>query len=270
MNEKIPYQILGPNQQTSTRAVIRHGKLRHYSTEDLHVHPFHQILMIKNGVTLLEDENRRQPLFGNMTAFLPAGFPHRSVVIGKTVEYQTIYFAKKLFDGWLHQISIFDISELGISLFNRLDQLKQVGKSEGFAKDCLNLFLQVIKQDINHPSLTIRLPEPKVPHNRLITGYIENHYQEKIKLEQINKLVPRSPRQIARVFQNDLKITIFEYLKLYRIFIASTLLTDSDENITEIAYSCGYDSISCFYTDFSKLFSIPPNAFRKLISPVTQ
>ncbi len=268
MSKKQHVQILGPSQtDTSVSAVVKNGKMRQYSTEKLHAHPFHQILVIKSGITLLEDEDRRQPLFGNMTAFLPAGFPHRSVVIGKSVEYQTIYFGKELLNAKDSQISIFDISELGISLFNRLSVLKLIEPSKGFAKDCLDLFLQVMREDVNHPSLTLRLPEPQIPHNRIITDYIEQHYHEKVRLEEINKLVPLSPRQIARVFQKDLKITIFDYLKLMRVFMASTLLSDCDKSVTDIAYECGYDSISCFYSDFRKLFSVPPNSFRKLVTP---
>ncbi len=250
---------------TGVSAVMMSGTMHLHSTETPHTHPFHQILVIKNGITLLEDRSRRQPLFGHMTAFLPAGLPHRSIVIGKNVEYQNIFLDQEVYEGPQNQIVIFDISDLGMSLFDRLSLEAFIDNSEGIARDCLDLFMKVIKEDINHPSLLARLPEPQNPQNKVITDYIESHFQERIRLMEINALLPLSPRQIARVFQKDLNITIFDYLKLYRIFMASTLLTGPNKNITEIAYECGYESISCFYTDFRKLYSIPPSSFRKKI-----
>ncbi len=266
MNSESQHRYLGPDLQ-SVAAVMMNGLMRKHSTDFLHTHSYHQILMVNKGITLLEDEKRKQPLFGRMTAFLPAGFPHRSIVIGKSVHYQSVYLNKNLFTIPQNEIVIFDISQLGIALFNRLDLEEFIDLTPGFPRDCLNLFLQVIEEDIHHHSPLVRLPEAQHPQNKKIIKHIASNYQNKILLKDIYSLLPLSPRQITRVFQKDLKITIFEYIRLYRILMASTRLTEKETSITDIAYECGYESISCFYSDFNKYFSTSPSSFRKRVIP---
>ena len=73
---------------------------------------------------------------------------------------------------------------------------------------------------------------------------------------------PYSGRHLTRIFKQDLKITIFDYLRLYRILMASIELNDPARSITDIAYDVGYDSISSFYRDFNIVFAITPKVFR--------
>jgi hypothetical protein len=91
----------------------------------LHYHPWHQFLRITTGISLLEEENEKQPLFSNMTAFIPAGLPHKSSVIGEVINYKSIYLDDTLFRPKINGIIIFDMSELGVALFNRIDISQQ-------------------------------------------------------------------------------------------------------------------------------------------------
>jgi hypothetical protein len=55
------------------------------------------VLFFDRGISLLLDEKKKQPLFNRMTAFIPAGCPLRSVVLGREVECKTLFLDKKLF-----------------------------------------------------------------------------------------------------------------------------------------------------------------------------
>jgi hypothetical protein len=68
------------------------GSLEDFSSDELHVHPFHQVLQIKRGVALLEDGKVTKPQYGFLAAFIPAWSPHRTKVLGNVVEYQSLYF----------------------------------------------------------------------------------------------------------------------------------------------------------------------------------
>jgi AraC-like DNA-binding protein len=58
-------------------------------------------------------------------------------------------------------------------------------------------------------------------------------------------------------------IFIFDYLKLYRIFQASLkICNENSGTITETAFSCGYNSLSSFYSDFKDIFSMTPKDFK--------
>lgn len=114
-----------PVKPNLTPVFILKGTFKGNSTEVLHYHPCNQFLRITTGISLLEEENEKQPLFSNMTAFIPAGLPHKSSVIGEVINYKSIYLDDTLFCPKINGIIIFDMSELGVALFNRIDISQQ-------------------------------------------------------------------------------------------------------------------------------------------------
>lgn len=242
------------------------GRLKKYSSEELHLHESHQVLYFERGISLLLDESKKQPLFNTMSAFIPAGCPHRSVVLGREVRYKSMYIDRDLLVEYPENIRVFDMSELGIALLKRID-MPLFGISNGdqpdtLQNDCLQLFLKVLKEDVANRSSLARLPVARRAQNETVIRYIEEKYTESIQLQDFANLLPYSVRHISRMFKEDLKITLFEYLKIYRILQASIQLDTTDTTITEIAYGCGYSSISCFFKDFSQIFSLTPRQFR--------
>ena len=261
--DKLVKLIEIPVKPNLTPAFILEGTLKEYSTEDLHYHSCHQFLRISTGITLLVEENEKQPLFSNMTAFIPAGLPHRSSVMGEAISYKSIYLDDTLFNIGLNEIIIFDMSELGVALFNRIDTPQH--KTNDINRHCLNLFLKLMEKEIHFKSHLTRIPVPQNPDNKKITEYIEDHFDKKIKLSEFTNVLHYSDRHISRIFKEDLKVSIFEYLKLYRIFRSALKLSEnnSSETITSIALSCGYDSLSSFYRDFREIFLLTPKIFKQ-------
>ena len=254
-----------PVKSQTLPAFILEGTLKEYSTENLHYHSCHQLLRISTGITLLVEENKKQPLFSNMTAFIPAGLPHRSVVMGEAVHYKSIYLDGALFNPHLNDIHIFDMSELGIALFDRIDSRTiQRNDTDSLNNQCLNLLLKLMETEINASSHITRIPVPGNPENIKITAYIEKHFHKKLKLSDFTEVLHYSERHISRIFKEDLNVSIFEYLKLYRIFKSALMLCEKEtsKTITEIAFSCGYDSLSSFYKDFKDIFSMTPKRFK--------
>ncbi|MCP3926291.1 MAG: helix-turn-helix transcriptional regulator [Desulfobacterales bacterium] len=242
-------------------AFILEGALKEYSTEALHYHSCHQFLKITTGITLLVEENKKQPLFSNMTAFIPASILHRSTVMGGKVNYKSLYLDENLFNTEVNEIVIFDMSTLGVALFDRIDISQKI---DSISSKCLDLFLELIEEEIHLKSNLTRIPIPENHENKKITDYIESNFDKKLTLSEFTDVLHYSERHISRIFKEDLKISIFEYLKLYRIFKASLKLCEnSSETITDIAFSCGYESLSSFYKDFREIFSLTPKVFKQ-------
>lgn len=248
------------------QAFILEGRLKKYSTEELHSHESHQILRFKSGISLLLDEQKQVPLFNRMTAFIPAGCLHRSIVLGREVEYKSLYIDPAALPVNVDHIRVFDMSELGIALFGRINftfhRRQEEQADHSLQQECLQLFLRILVEDIKQQSPLALLPVTTSLQNSIIIDYIEKHYPDKIVLQDFGPLLPYTLRHISRMFKNDLKISIFEYLKIYRILRASIQLETTDDTVTEIAYACGYNSISCFFKDFSTIFSVTPRQFR--------
>lgn len=89
--------------------------------------------------------------------------------------------------------------------------------------------------------------------------YIKNNYQEKISISDLSKDLAYSESMLNRKFKKEVHITFNEYLNRYRINKAIDLLKNSDYNITEIAYMCGYSSAKYFARVFKKYLGMSPS-----------
>jgi AraC-like DNA-binding protein len=243
-------------------ALTLSGRLETYSTKRMHTHAYHQLLTIQNGVSLLLDSSRKQPIFGSMTALIPADLPHRSTVVGDSVTYKSLYFAPWLFGAEISEIMVFNMSNLGVALFNRIVIRKKADLEWGLNRECLHLLFKVLQEDILRPVNLARLPQTNNPLIRKVIDFIEQNYTRRLSMADFVAAFPYSKRHLSRLFKADVKIGIFDYLRLYRILMASVGLTVSSRTITEVAYDCGYESISTFYRDFNLAFALTPRAFR--------
>lgn len=102
--------------------------------------------------------------------------------------------------------------------------------------------------------------------NRLesVQLFVKDHYKEKIKLAEIADLLHMSEQAFSRFFSKTMHKPFFEFLNEYRVNIASRLILETDKQMTEIAYQCGYESLPFFYKQFKKFKSYTPLEFRKM------
>jgi AraC-like DNA-binding protein len=239
------------------------GTMASHSTQDLHAHGHHQVLRINSGVTLLVDAQRRQPMFGALTAFIPADFPHRSVVLGSPVHYKSIYLAKTLIPCSEKKIRLFFISPLGAALYDRIQVFGAQDLERNLNRECLDLLLKLLPEEMAHPVGLVRLPEPKTNLIRKVVNFVEKRYADPLSMAAFSNALPYSERHLARVFKQEMRITLFEYVRLYRILMASLALCEADTAVTQIALDCGYASLSSFYRDFNRVYGVPPKFFRE-------
>lgn len=250
------------------RAFILSGRMDGYSTARQHVHPFHQIMFVKNGISVLEDDNRKMPLWGEMGALIPAGRPHRSQVIGDEVTYQCLYFHRDFLDAG-ERITLFRMSELGGALLTRLCRRRNRSDiSLGEDGECLRLFLKVFRAKGGRRLRQLLLPLARSKTSQIVIQYVEANFTRRLTLNEIAAAAGYSRRHIERLFAQEMAISIFEYLSLYRALQASLALARGRDKITTIAMDCGYDAPSSFYRDFRTYFGSTPRAFRaRLLQP---
>ncbi len=239
------------------------GRVNDFSTRALHAHDCHQLLRINSGTTLLEEKTWQQPLFADMTAFIPKGLPHRSVVLGGPVRYQSMYFFPGRWNPGLKSIRIFDLSSLGRALFDRICHARKRPGPEQIRRKCQDLLFTLLDDEINKTSSITRIPVPREKDNLRLVAFIKDHFQEKLTLNDFSRVVNYSPRQVTRRFKADVGMTLFEFLRLYRIFRAAVLLSTEKGPVAQTAFAVGYESLSCFYKDFKAIFSTAPKAFCK-------
>jgi AraC-like DNA-binding protein len=261
-NGTVEISFTGIGMQVRTLA----GTMQSSSTEGLHTHDHHQVLRINSGVTLLVDAHRRQPMFGALTAFIPADFAHRSVVLGSPVNYKSVYLAKELVSESVKEIRLFFISPLGAALFDRIQIIRPKDLGRNLNRECLDLLLKLLPAEMEGQAALVRLPEPRSRLARKLVRIVEQRYGDPLSMADFERALPYSGRHLARLFKEEMKMTLFAYLRLYRILAASLALHETDGSITQIGMDCGYGSLSSFYRDFKTVYGVAPKSFRKTFS----
>lgn len=96
-----------------------------------------------------------------------------------------------------------------------------------------------------------------------VAGFIEENYSSEINLEMLAALNGCDKYSLCRKFKSATGATVIDYLNYVRLKNAERLLLYSDNNISEIAFMCGFSSIQYFNKVFKKYMGCTPGGFRK-------
>ncbi|MDR6805328.1 AraC-like DNA-binding protein [Dyadobacter sp. BE34] len=96
-----------------------------------------------------------------------------------------------------------------------------------------------------------------------VYNYIREHYSERITLATLSGLVYMSEESFSRFFSRTMQKPLFTFLNEYRINMASKMLIETDMQVAEISFACGYESPPFFFRQFRKFGGMTPAAYRK-------
>jgi len=96
-----------------------------------------------------------------------------------------------------------------------------------------------------------------------IAIYIAQNYFNPIKVSDIGQSVGLHPDYANSIFKKAFGCTLSEFIIEERISHAQRKLVTTDTSITEIAFECGFNSISRFNAAFLKINRCTPRDFRK-------
>lgn len=96
-----------------------------------------------------------------------------------------------------------------------------------------------------------------------IRNYIDNHFTQKITLDEIAEHCKISKYYMSRIFKKHLGQSIFSYVIDCRISLAQRMLRYSEEPIGTIAEKVGFEDHNGFYRAFMQREDLSPSAYRK-------
>lgn len=110
------------------------------------------------------------------------------------------------------------------------------------------------------------VPQSYYENDRLkhILTFLQNHYQDKITLEEIAKSIAISKSECSRFFKKVTGESLFNYLITYRINKSIDLIRDTNLSIAEIATSVGFSNQSYYTKCFKEQKKITPKKFKEL------
>lgn len=100
------------------------------------------------------------------------------------------------------------------------------------------------------------------PHLKNAIVFIESHFQESIKLEEISKAASISHSSLTQLFKDEIGITPVAYLWKYRIIVAKKHLAFTNLPIKDIALRCGFKTVHHFSRKFEEYVQQSPTEYR--------
>ena len=93
--------------------------------------------------------------------------------------------------------------------------------------------------------------------------YIMQNFQKDIQIKDLLEVTNMSYASFYNYFKRSFKTHFKEYLLDVRVDYACKLLNDESVNISEVAYSCGFENLSNFNRKFRRLKNMTPSQFQK-------
>ena len=98
---------------------------------------------------------------------------------------------------------------------------------------------------------------------RPVISYIDEHFREKIYIEELSAMINVSPDYFTKMFKESIGKTPIDYINGMRVNAAMELLCTTDMSMTEIADAIGFCNPNYFHKIFKQYMLTSPLAYRK-------
>lgn len=149
------------------------------------------------------------------------------------------------------------------------DLLKKMVSMEGLERyiELLKVFSLLLQiEDREYLALPSSMPDTYDKDREQIDKiyeYVFQNVQNGINLNEAAKLICMEPSSFCRYFKKKTGQTFMDYVKSVRIGIAARLLAETDKQITQICYECGYNNLANFNHYFKLVMRKTPSRYRK-------
>jgi AraC-like DNA-binding protein len=274
-----------PSPQTSLS--IRKDKGKNL-VSNWHYHPELELVCIKNssGTRMVGDnmENFHHCDMVLLGPDLPHSFTHDGKYLDRkglhAAEAIVIHFEKDFLGP--HFWDIPEMKEIGKIIHLSRQGLKIQGKTKKQVSSLMTRMMEAspamrvilllkILEEISIDSEYVLLAtksfnysENSTDNDKLsrIYQYTFENFGKKISIDEIAALFLLSPQSFCRYFKLKTRKTYFQFLVEIRIGHACRLLLDNELSVSEICYSCGYNTISHFNHQFKKVMRKSPVQYR--------
>jgi AraC-like DNA-binding protein/CheY-like chemotaxis protein len=96
--------------------------------------------------------------------------------------------------------------------------------------------------------------------------YVEQHFREKIRCDDVARLCGMSSFRFSRVFKDKYTIAFRDYVVRYRLREAYKMIKDQKATVTDAAFSVGFNDISYFSRMFKRHFEISPSSLNESLA----
>ena len=98
---------------------------------------------------------------------------------------------------------------------------------------------------------------------RQVKDYVASNYMNDIRLQELADIVCMSAESFSRFFHHRTGRTPNRYIIDYRVGISARLLLNTNMAVSEIGFSCGFNTLSHFNRLFRESKGCTPSEFRE-------
>lgn len=125
----------------------------------------------------------------------------------------------------------------------------------------LILFLSRLEPE-QHYENTVRIPSLYQRKMELLREILRTNLDEHYTLDELSRRTEMSLTQMKKYFKLSYGMSIYSYLKTYRMKIAVQMLSDEKASISSVAASVGYTNSSKFAHAFKEYAGCSPKEYR--------
>ena len=116
----------------------------------------------------------------------------------------------------------------------------------------------------NHMDRMFTTPGEKKFIDKVVQILKENIEDETFNVTSLSHLLDTNPTQLYRKFKGHLGVSPSSYIRNFRMNIAAKMLTNTEMNVSEIAYKVGIKHHASFTRLFQQQFGVSPSRFKEI------
>lgn len=125
----------------------------------------------------------------------------------------------------------------------------------------LSLFAQHLS--ILSNQLAVRRDKDETTNMTRARQFIEDHQAEPLSLGRIAQVANISRHYFCKMFKNATGMNFIDYLSRVRVEKSKTLLLNPNSRVSEVAFACGFRSMTNFNREFKRIVGRSPTQFRE-------
>lgn len=98
---------------------------------------------------------------------------------------------------------------------------------------------------------------------RELQSWVLENLDKSLSVQTLAERVAMSPRNFARIFSKEMRITPGRFVERLRIETARRRLEETGRSLKKIAAECGFGSVGAMRAVFQRLVGIPPGQYRQ-------
>jgi AraC-like DNA-binding protein len=223
-----------------------------------HFHDMHQLFFAFEGAVEVESEDGRHLISQQLAAWIPANVAHRASL--HQVPSVSIFFTTEMLPQAGSRIRSVMVSPLMREMMREATRWPLHGPASPLRNTFFAAMAGLCDEWIEQQEVGLFLPASTDPRLRRALEYTANRMDA--RLADVCHAAGLSERTLRRHLRAETGLTWETYRQRSRLLRAMSLLSESSEQIADIAAHCGFESPSAFAKAFRAATGESPRTYR--------